>query len=68
MGSALLAGSSIGLFGWDITKPQTLNEVNTKGNIIFKPKMDTNVREKKVALWKRAVERSRRWEEGVDDE
>ena len=28
-GSALLAGAAIGLFGWDITRPETFARVNT---------------------------------------
>lgn len=68
LGSALLAGSAIGLFNWDLTKPETLVEVNTKGTSIFKPQMSETTRERKWASWKRAVERCRGWEAGVDEE
>ncbi|KAE9399904.1 actin-like ATPase domain-containing protein [Gymnopus androsaceus JB14] len=68
LGSALLAGSAIGLFGWDLTRPETLSEVNTKGTMIFKPEMSDNIREKRWANWQRAVERCRGWEAGIDEE
>ncbi|KAJ3720976.1 hypothetical protein C8R42DRAFT_669486 [Lentinula raphanica] len=68
LGSALLAGSAIGLFGWDLTKPETLSEVNTKGTRTFKPEMSASIREKKWTIWQRAVERSRGWEAGIDEE
>ncbi|PCH44100.1 glycerol kinase [Wolfiporia cocos MD-104 SS10] len=67
LGSALLAGSAIRLFGWDISKPETLAEVNTKGTREFTPTITEELREKKWIGWKRAVERSLAWEEGVDE-
>ncbi|KAF7794405.1 hypothetical protein EIP86_005539 [Pleurotus ostreatoroseus] len=67
LGSALLAGSAIKLFGWDISKPQTLSEVNTAGDTEFKPEMAPERREKAWRGWQRAVERARGWEVGVDD-
>ncbi|KAJ7289234.1 cytochrome P450 [Mycena rebaudengoi] len=39
LGNALLAGSAITLFGWDLTKPKTLAEVKTKGSREFTPEM-----------------------------
>ncbi|KAF7370217.1 alpha-1,2-Mannosidase [Mycena sanguinolenta] len=66
LGSALLAGSAINLFGWDLTKPETLAEVNTKGSVDFTPNLDEEERKKGWEGWQRAVERSRGWEEGVD--
>jgi glycerol kinase len=68
LGSALLAASAIKLFGWDITKPETLEEVNTKGSRIFKPSMEESDREKRWQGWQRAVSRSKGWEEGVDND
>lgn len=68
LGSALLAGSAIGLFGWDITQPATLTEVNTAGSTEFHPTNDQTTGEKKWQGWQRAVERSKGWEEGVEDE
>ncbi|KIK61293.1 hypothetical protein GYMLUDRAFT_58857 [Collybiopsis luxurians FD-317 M1] len=65
LGSALLAGAAIKLFGWDINDPETLKEVNTKGTTEFKPSMEEKVRQKKWEGWQRAVERSKGWEEGV---
>ena len=67
LGSALLAGSAIRLFGWDISKPETLAEVNTKGSTSFSPSMPEVDREKRWVGWKRAVERARAWEEGKDE-
>ncbi|KZP21065.1 glycerol kinase [Athelia psychrophila] len=68
LGSALLAGSSIGLFGWDICKPETLAEVNTMGSTEFHPTSEASVGEKRWKGWQRAVQRSLAWEEGVDDD
>ncbi|CAL1715600.1 unnamed protein product [Somion occarium] len=65
LGSALLAGSAIRLFGWDISKPETLSEVNTRGNTTFVPGMPEEDREKRWQGWQRAVERSKGWEVGV---
>ncbi|KAJ3731508.1 glycerol kinase [Lentinula guzmanii] len=67
LGSALLAGAAIKLFGWDIEKPETLKEVNTKGTTEFKPSMEDTIRARKWEGWQRAVERSKGWEEGVDE-
>ena len=64
LGSALLAGSAIRLFGWDITKPETIVEVNTKGSTEFKPLLAEAAREKKWQGWQRAIERAKKWEEG----
>jgi len=62
LGSAILAGSAIRLFGWDISKPETFHEVNTAGSNIFKPRISEADREKRWAGWQRAVEKSRGWE------
>lgn len=67
LGSALLAGAAIKLFGWDINAPETLKEVNTKGTTEFKPTMEEPIRKKKWEGWQRAVERSKGWDEGVDE-
>ncbi|KAF7331359.1 Glycerol kinase [Mycena kentingensis (nom. inval.)] len=66
LGSALLAGAAVGLFGWDLERPETLREVNTKGSMEFKPGMEEGARKAGWEGWQRAVERSRGWEEGVD--
>ncbi|KAJ7576940.1 glycerol kinase [Mycena floridula] len=65
LGSAILAASAIGLFGWDLSKPETLNEVNTKGSTEFKPALAETERDARWKGWQRAVERSKGWEVGV---
>lgn len=62
----MLAGSAIRLFGWDITNPDTMAEVNTNGSTEFKPRLDEAMREQKWQGWHRAVDRSKGWEEGVE--
>ncbi|KAF7308201.1 hypothetical protein HMN09_00667900 [Mycena chlorophos] len=66
LGSALLAGAAIGLFGWDLNKPESLAQVNTKGSRDFKPELGEEERKKGWEGWQRAVERSKGWEEGTD--
>ena len=66
MGSALLAGSAINLFGWDISRPETLKDVNTKGSREFIPNLDEKSRQSKWKGWQRAVERSKGWD--IDSE
>jgi glycerol kinase len=61
LGSALLAGSAIGLFGWDITRPETLRGVNTANSKPFKPRTTEEERERAWRDWQRAVKRSRGW-------
>ena len=67
LGSAILAGSAVGLFGWDIARPETLHEVNTAGSTVFKPKTTKEYRDKKWAGWQRAVERCRGWASSDDE-
>ncbi|KAK2463622.1 hypothetical protein APHAL10511_004373 [Amanita phalloides] len=67
LGSALLAGSAINLFGWDINNPDTLSEVNTKGSQEFTPHLSEDESLRRYQGWKRAVERSRDWDKGVDE-
>lgn len=67
LGSALLAGSAIKLFGWDISKPETLQEVNTAGSQVFKPEMSQADRDKKWKGWQLAVERTRGWATAFHD-
>ena len=67
LGSALLAGSAVRLHGWNISEPETLAEVNTKGSLNFEPSMPEAEREKRWRGWQRAIERSKGWDEGVDD-
>jgi glycerol kinase len=56
------------LFGWDINKPETLSEVNTKGNREFKPHLPEKDRRKRWRGWQRAVERCKGWGEDSDGE
>ncbi|KAH0836528.1 hypothetical protein J3R83DRAFT_8167 [Lanmaoa asiatica] len=65
LGSALFAGAAIRLFGWDLSKPETLAEVNTKGSTEFTPRISSVQRDKAWVAWQRAIERSKGWEEGI---
>ena len=66
LGSALLAGSAVGLYGWDLSKPETFGKVNSQGNSTFRPGIETESREARWRLWKRAVERSKGWDDDKD--
>ncbi|KAG6332038.1 hypothetical protein ID866_7049 [Astraeus odoratus] len=66
LGSALLAGAAIGLFGWSLSSPGTFAEVNTMGTKSFVPRMSEEEREKGWLQWLRAAERAKGWEEGAD--
>lgn len=59
----MLAAHAIGLFGWDLSKPETLSKVNTAGKQTFEPKIDEKRREDMVRGWERAVERAKAWNE-----
>ncbi|EJD07328.1 glycerol kinase [Fomitiporia mediterranea MF3/22] len=68
LGSALLAGAAVGLFGWDLEKPdETMREVNTEGARTFEPGKPVEEREQHWGNWKRAVERSLGWDEAPDE-
>lgn len=70
LGSALLAASACGLFGWDLSKPDTLSEVNTEESTIFEPQLPEKQRVKMIRGWSRAVERARAWhttDDGCDE-
>jgi len=43
LGSTLLAGAAIGLFGWDLARPGTLAWVNTARSTHFLPRLGRNV-------------------------
>lgn len=68
MGSAILAASAIGLFDWDVSKPETLKQVNTKGNMEFSPSLGENERQTRWQGWQRAVEKAKGWEVGIDED
>lgn len=67
LGSALLAGHALGLFGWDVTRPETLSKVNTADAQYFEPKISARQRAKMIRGWERAVTRAREWHEGDDE-
>ncbi len=70
LGSALLAGSAIGLFGWDLSKPETLEDVNSEEAMFFEPEITDAQRAKKIKGWERAVSRAAKWhtDEEEDEE
>lgn len=61
LGSAICAGVAMGLFGWDLTKPETLAKVNTAGKTVFKPQNNEADRAKRWKGWEKAVSRARNW-------
>jgi len=63
LGSALLAASAVGLFGWDVNDPKTLEKVNAKGKQVFTSEIDDQKRTKMLAGWEKAVTRARGWNE-----
>jgi glycerol kinase len=67
LGSALLAGYALGLFGWDIGRPETLAKVNTADTQLFEPSISDKKRIKMRKGWARAVERARNWRQDEDD-
>lgn len=69
LGSALMAASAIGLWGWNLSKPETLKDVNTTGRHTFEPIISNEVRAAGVLGWERAVERARGWrQEEIEQE
>jgi glycerol kinase len=66
LGSALLAGAAISLFGWDLTRPETLVGVNTARSTHFLPRLGEEERSEAWRGWLRAVDRSRGWIETVE--
>ena len=67
LGSALLAGAAIGLFGWDIVRPEMLAQVYTARSTYFAPRLGEEERSEAWRGWQRAVERSRGWIETVEE-
>jgi glycerol kinase len=67
LGSALLAGHALGLFGWDINNPETLKKVNTADTQTFKPDISPKKRARMLKGWARAVERARNWRDDDDE-
>ncbi len=66
LGSGLLAAWTVGLFGWDITRPETLEDVNTAHSMVFAPRTTAEERSRASHGWQRAVERSRGWIETAE--
>lgn len=67
LGSALLAGHALGLFGWDLSRPETLSKVNTADVYTFEPELPEKERLKKIRGWEKAVTRARAWH-SIEDE
>ncbi len=68
LGSALLAGHALKLFGWDINDPSTLSEVNTADVHVFKPDLHEKTRIKMIDGWKKAVGRAMKWHTPDDED
>lgn len=64
LGAALLAGNAVGLFGWDLTRPETLESVNERGTRRFSGKLEEGERQRRWEAWKEAVRRSSGWDDG----
>lgn len=63
LGSALLAGHALGLFGWNLSEPSTLAEVNIAGTTLFEPELEEKKRQQMLRGWAKAVERAKKWHE-----
>ena len=61
LGSALLAAHALGLFGWDVTRPETLDKVNTADVHTFEPELREAARSKMIKGWEKAVKRASKW-------
>ncbi|PLW36770.1 hypothetical protein PCANC_14608 [Puccinia coronata f. sp. avenae] len=68
LGAALLAGHAIGLFGWDLNRPETLFATHSAGKSVFRPSISKAQRDQKYRGWNRAVTRSKGWLEDDDEE
>lgn len=69
LGSALLAGHALKLFGWDLTDSEgTLSKVNTADATIFEPEYEEKHRLKKIRGWERAVERAKQWHTAEEED
>lgn len=66
LGSAICAGVALGLFGWDLEKPESLSKVNVSGQTIFKPENDEADRARRWRGWEKAVLRARSWKDNND--
>lgn len=66
LGSALCAGVALGLFGWNLEKPDTLSKVNVSGQTIFKPQNTESDRAYRWKGWEKAVTRAMHWKDSND--
>jgi glycerol kinase len=63
LGSAICAGVALGLFGWDLEKPETLSKVNVAGQTIFKAQNDESDRARRWKGWEKAVRHACGWKD-----
>ncbi|TXT08913.1 hypothetical protein VHUM_03041 [Vanrija humicola] len=63
LGSAICSAVALGLFGWSLSKPETLKNVNTSGKTVFRPQNNEADRAWRVRGWEKAVQRSRGWKD-----
>ncbi|RSH89383.1 Glycerol kinase [Saitozyma podzolica] len=68
LGSALLAGHALKLFGWDLAEPNTLDKVNTADVHTFEPELPEKDRLKAIKGWERAVSRARKWHTSEEED
>ena len=68
LGSALLAGCALGLFGWDLSDLRTLDRVNTANVDVFEPEISEQQRVKMIKGWERAVERAKKWHTAEEED
>lgn len=68
LGSALLAGHALGLFGWDINDPSTLDKVNTANVDTFTAQLAEKDRRKAIKGWEKAVKRARAWHTAEEED
>ncbi|KAK6908173.1 glycerol kinase [Kwoniella mangroviensis CBS 8507] len=68
LGSALLAANALKLFGWDLSRPETLADVNTAGVHVFESELEEKDRKRAIKGWERAVSRASKWHEEGDEE
>lgn len=68
LGSALLAGHALKLFGWDLAEPNTLDKVNTADVHTFEPELPEKDRLKAIKGWERAVGRARKWHTSEEED
>ncbi|ORY28492.1 glycerol kinase [Naematelia encephala] len=68
LGSALLAAHAIGLYGWNVSEPSTLDKVNTADEDIFEPEISEEERLRMIGMWERAVERAKGWHTAEEED